>query len=77
MRVVNRVHTLHRPLPVDASFDEIVAYWQRRIPTVDMTAIAHEALTQTFEIMCTALGINPDQLDTSLIDLLPAEESNQ
>lgn len=66
--IVNRVPTLHRPLPADASFAEIVAYWQRRIPAVDMTAIAHEALNQTFEIMCTALGLDPDRLDTALID---------
>ncbi|QOP67378.1 membrane protein [Gordonia phage Herod] len=68
IRIVNRVPTLHRPLPADALFGEIVAYWQRRIPAVDMTTIAHEALTETFEIICAALGLDPDQLDTALID---------
>lgn len=65
-RIVNRVPTLHRPLPEDASFAEIVAYWQRRIPTVDMAAIANEALNQTFEILCTSLGLDPTPFDTWL-----------
>lgn len=65
-RIVNRVPTLHRPLPEDASFADIITYWQRRIPTVDMTAIAHDALNQTFEILCTSLGLDPKPFDAWL-----------
>ncbi|AYD83958.1 hypothetical protein SEA_GETALONG_98 [Gordonia phage Getalong] len=65
-RIVNRVPLLHPPLPEGATFAEIVAYWQRRIPGVDMYAIADKALAQTWEQIGEAIGLDMDAIDDGL-----------
>ena len=74
MRVVNRVTSLHRPLPPDAPFADVVAYWQKRMPEVDMVAIANEALAQTFALICGAVGIDADTIDALCFDCTTKED---
>ena len=69
MRVVNRVTSLHRPLPPDAPFADVVAYWQKRMPEVDMIAIANEALVRTFALICDAFGVDAETIDAGLADI--------
>lgn len=68
MTVVNRVPTLHRPLPEGAPLSEVVAYWQRRLPGVDWRTVFEEAITDTFSMLGAALGLSAvpdlDQLFT-------------
>ncbi|UAJ16245.1 hypothetical protein SEA_MALIBO_69 [Gordonia phage Malibo] len=74
MRVVNRATSLHRPLPPDAPFADVVAYWQKRMPAVDMVAIANEALARSFAMLCEYVGISTDAMDEMLAEFTEGDE---
>lgn len=65
-RIVNRVPTLHRPLAEGATFAEVVAYWQHRVPGVDWAAVATEAVDQTWRTIGELLGLDMDAIDEGL-----------
>ncbi|MCR8897285.1 hypothetical protein PP506_gp68 [Gordonia phage DobbysSock] len=78
--IVNRVTTLHRPLPEGATFAEVVAYWQKRIPGVDMYAIADKAITETWQQIGEAIGLDMQAIDEGLqtiTDILADEAQHE
>ncbi len=80
-RIVNRVHTLHRPLPEDATFADIIAYWQRRYPLINWADIADKAITQTWQAIGEhLLGLDMQAIDEGLRDInriLHGQEAQQ
>ncbi|QTF81781.1 hypothetical protein SEA_BEEGEE_78 [Gordonia phage BeeGee] len=74
MTIVNRVPTLHRPPPEGASVAEIVAYWQRRLPFIDMRDVTADALLQVAAGLSAAgLTEAPNALIDELIAPLYAD----
>ncbi|QDH47673.1 hypothetical protein PP484_gp40 [Gordonia phage Madeline] len=61
-RIVNRVPTLHRPLPGDATAADIIAYYQRRIPGINWLNIVNTALLETLLVFGNAFGLDWDQI---------------